>query len=629
MSLGRAACLLGAVAPAVLLAASARAEVALRTTVQPAKVEVGSRFRLQLSANAGDGEQLGTPTLKLPPEVTGSGPSVGQQSQISIVNGRMTQSLGITATWILVASKPGKYKLGPVSVPTGSGVVSDRPVMVEVVPPGSLPPPPLAGQPFDPFGMFGGLGGPGFPNFPGFPGDMEQQQQQLPELPEEYKVDHPLDKIAFLRSRAVPKRVVVGEQVTLSVYAYGGRGAFGAGTANEPSRNDFLAFNLMEDAGEPTKYLFEQDGQRWITCKVSEFALFPLKTGRLKAGEMTFGFTGPGYSSALQGLPRTSQPITIHVVEPPLDGRPPGYRLGDVGNYTLSAQVEPREVPAGGSISIVAKLKGVGNLPFALLLPERDGVHFLEPTLVEQVAPQRGVVQGFRTFTYVVELSQPGEQDLGEITLPYWDPKAKQYGVARAVLGTVKVTGTAKPAAAANAKSGAPGSSAARLKGLVTPPTQLGTLHEGTASYWPAKPGFWLLLLGLPLSAVLGFGLSDLLRSLRARASARRGSLATALDDALAQLATAVSSGNATATATAAERALFLAIEKNTGIKGRGILKSALARTLTDANVPAEDAERAARLLGHCDELRFAGEAVDLSTFGAEARELCKKLGRP
>jgi hypothetical protein len=530
---------------------------------------------------------------------------------------------------VLVATKPGTYKLGPASVVTPDGRKSDRPVTVEVVPQGTLPTPPLAGQPLDPFNMLRGFGGPGFPGFPGFPGlDDQPQEPQLPELPEEFRVDHALDPIAFVRSRAVPRKVVVGEQVTLSGYAYGGRGEFRLGTVTEPSRNDFLAFNLMEDGAQVQGYQFELGGQRWIAAKVSDFALFPLKAGRLKAGEMTIGFVGRGYSKDPQGLLRTSAPVELEVVEPPVSGRPPGYKIGDVGRYTLSATVEPREVPAGGSISVVAKLEGTGNVPFSLIVPEQNGVHFLDPQVVDQVGPKRGVIQGFRTFTYVVELSQPGELDLGEITLPYYDAKARAYGVARAALGAVKVTGTAKPAATPGTgqSASAPGAAPSHLKGLITPPSKLGSASGSPSTPWPSRPAFWFSLLGLPLGTLLAFGLADLAKLLRRRAHAQRASLSTALGAARSDLAEAARSGSTAAAASAAERTLFLGIEKGTGLKGRAILKERLAPTLTSAGVPDTLAEQAARLLARCDELRFAGEAVDLASFAAEVQDASQKL---
>jgi hypothetical protein len=459
------------------------------------------------------------------------------------------------------------------------------------------------------------------PGFPGFP--EPEQAPELPPIPEDYKVERAPDPLAFLRATAEPRHVVVGEQVTLSAYAYAGRGDFGAATFGEPSRDDFLAISIGDD-DDTRKLPFELDGQRWLVSKIASYALFPLKAGKLKVGSMSMGFTGPGYSTSPQGLSRKSQPLEIDVVEPPLRGRPAGYRLGDVGHFSVSAQVQPREVPIDGSISIIAKLEGTGNLPFTLLVPEQDGVHFLEPQLVEKIEPRRGVVQGYRTFTYVVELTKPGELDLGEITLPFYDAKARAYGVARAALGKVKVTGQAKaPSAAANAANAGP-----RLKGLLSPPAKMGPTPNAHARYLPSRVAFWLLLFGLPLSALLSFAVFDVAKLLRRRLAERRGSLASALDDALAQLAQQTRAGDTAATAGAAERALFLAIEKATGLKGRAVLKTQLASTLVNAAVPRDVAEQTAVLLARCDELRFTGAAVELASFGAEVREDCQKLAQ-
>lgn len=617
MSAARAAIAAGALG-LLTLTRVARAELRLHTDVSPRQVEIGDQFTTRLSIQSDSPERLSDPQLKVPDGVHVFGQQVSQGSSVSI-------------TWMLRADRAGKFKIGPASVLGSKGRVSDKPVTVEIVPQGTLPnkrPPSLSGQPVDPFSMLRGFGGPGFPNFPNFPGfpdfPDEPEAPQLPALPEDYRVDHAADPIAFLRATATPRKVVVGEQVTLSGYAYAGRGDFGAAFFAEPSRDDFLAVSMGDDDGSP-KIPFDMDGRRWLVSKIASYALFPLKAGRLQIGSMSIGFSGPGYSSAPQGLLRKSAPLQIEVVEPPLQGRPPGYRLGDVGRYTLSAQVQPREVAVGGSISVVAKLEGTGNLPFTLLVPERDGVHFLEPQLVEQIAPRRGVVQGFRTFTYVVELTRPGDIDLGEISLPYYDPKARAYGVARAALGRVKVTGSAKAAAAASQAGGSkPGPS---LKGLLSPPAQMSNSAPVATSYLPSRSGYWLLLFGLPLSAFAGFGLADLVKLLRRRVSERRGSLASALDQALAALAAAQHTDAATL-AGAAERALFLALEKASGLKARGVLKADLASALAEAGLDRELAAQAAGLLARCDELRFAGEAADLAGFSAETRELCKKLGQ-
>ena len=612
MNGARSAALAGALG--VLLATQvAIADIKLRTEVIPRKVEIGDRFSVRLILSSDGRESVSDPQLKVPDGVRIFGQQVSQGSVVAI-------------TWMLSASRAGKYRIGPASVLTAKGRTSDRPVTVEVVAQGTLTDkqPPLGGQPLDPFSIMRGFGGPGFPTLPGFPGFPEPEQApELPALPEDYKVERAPDPIAFLRATAEPRQVVVGEQVTLSAYAYAGRGDFGAASFGEPNRDDFLAISIGED-DDTRKLPFDLDGKRWLVSKIASYALFPLKAGKLKVGSMSIGFSGPGYSTSPQGLLRKSQPLEIDVVEPPLRGRPPGYHLGDVGHFSVSAQVQPREVPIDGSISIIAKLEGTGNLPFTLLVPEQDGVHFLEPQLVDKIEPHRGVVQGYRTFTYVVELTKPGELDLGEITLPFYDAKARAYGVARAALGKVKVTGQAKPpSAAAKAADTGP-----RLKSLLSPPAKLGPTPNARASYLPSRVGFWLLLFGLPLSALLSFALFDLAKLLRGRLAERRGSLASALDDALAQLAQQTRAGDTAASAGAAERALFLAIEKATGLKGRGVLKAQLANTLVSAAVPRAVAEQTAALLGRCDELRFTGAAVELTSFGAEVREACQKLAQ-
>ena len=188
----------------------------------------------------------------------------------------------------------------------------------------------------------------------------------------------------------------------------------------------------------------------------------------------------------------------------------------------------------------------------------------------------------------------------------------------------MKVTGNAK--APAPARPGAV--TGPRLKGLVTPPTKLGTTRAPSASYWPSRPGYWLMLLGVPLSTLLGFALADAAKALRKRLAEKRGSLATAQEQALAQLAGAVRAGDVAAAASAGERALVVAIERATKLKARGVLKSELSAHLTGAGVASDVAVEAATLLARCDELRFAGAAIDLEAFAAAVRDACAKLAK-
>ena len=184
--------------------------------------------------------------------------------------------------------------------------------------------------------------------------------------------------------------MVVGEQVTLAIDAYGSRGPFREVSSTEPSHPDFLSFAIITDAHGEQHFRVPIGGTTWFAVKFREFALFPLHAGSLRIGAMDMGFEGRGYqtSSRHAGLRRSSEPIQISVVEPPIASRPPGYRVGDVGSYKLTATVEPRQVMAGDAVSIVVKLEGTGNLPHQLNTPQQRGIEWLEPTIVEDVEPQ-------------------------------------------------------------------------------------------------------------------------------------------------------------------------------------------------------------------------------------------------
>ena len=49
---------------------------------------------------------------------------------------------------------------------------------------------------------------------------------------------------------------------------------------------------------------------------------------------------------------RVAEDFAIVVTEPPVANRPVGYRLGDVGQFQVSALVQPRRVDEGGSVAV-------------------------------------------------------------------------------------------------------------------------------------------------------------------------------------------------------------------------------------------------------------------------------------
>lgn len=598
----------------------------LQIRLSASTAEVGQPVQLSATISLpGDADQPRAPSLSVPAGVRAAGPSISTSQQISVVNGQITRSIGVTATWTLQGDKPGSYRIGPVTMLVGGKKLSGAPVSLTLVPAGTLPAPLQRRRnpfPFDDFDPFGSLGIPGIPRglF-----DTEPSPTELPPYPDELARERASDPVAFLHAEATPQRVVVGEQVDLDIYAYGSRGQFNVGFASDPSRPDFLTYNLDDDNYRPSLYRVPVAQEVWLAAQVRHLALFPIKAGRLRIGPMTMGFAGRRYapSTSTKGLLRESQPLFVEVTEPPMSGRPPGYRLGDVGRYSLDSEVQPKEVTQGGAVSVVVELEGTGYLPMSLPTPEAPGAVWLEPTITSNLAVERGRVGGSRKFRYIVRLQNPGVVDLGSIQLPYWDPQRNRYGTAKANLGSVRVT----PSSTAAPPSDVEGEGKTQLDLLLTPRDELGAIPD-TPWYLSSQTGFWALLAGMPTTVamvrLLAWGIARTRRSI----GRRRTSQAQVARSSLREAEVALKSDRPVDAANAVERALCAAVEDATGLRIRGILREELGEVLREKGVSGELAMRISTALSRLDDIRFARDEEGIRPLLVEARRLLDDLRR-
>lgn len=599
---------------AVLAARPAAAQIEVETRISTRRIEENQPFQVQLRAStSGSAGRANNARLPAPPSIRVEAPSLSPETRVSIINGRMLQSAGVTATWTLVATKAGRYRIGPPSVELGGQRAQGEAIAIEVVPQGSAPRRPggIPGRGFDPFDFFDPFRG--SPLMP-FPFDAPDAAPEPPEYPEEYAVDRARDPVAFLLAKAEPQRVVIGQAVRFSVYAYGGRGMFQLRSATEPSRAGFIAY--AEDDLPRRAYEVPVADRTFIGRKIAELVLFPIQTGTLRVGPMRVGFAGPGYPAGTQGLGlmRESQPVDVLVTEPPVAGRPPGYRVGDVGRYTLSTTVDPRKIRQGEAVSVIAKLEGTGNVPSRLKLPQQNGVEWLDPSVTEKLEPVDGQLRGERTFTYVVKIERPGRVDLGELTLPFYDAERRRYAVARSTLGTIEVEpGPPRDPALPSAKA----EPADTLRDVLTPPTALRPF-QARGPELTDRPAFWWLLISGPLGVLTVSGAIRAGALLRTRFQKRRDTPAHRAQRELDAAKLAAANEDLPGTAAAVERAVHLGIEAATAIRSRGLLRGELLRTLTDRKVSAELAERLVGLLEAAEQARFTtaaapGSALDLA----------------
>jgi hypothetical protein len=463
---------------------------------------------------------------------------------------------------------------------------------------------PFGFSPFDPWKGF----------FPGFdPNEHAPDSPPSVTIDPKLSLDAPRGSLYFLHATVDKTAAVVGEQVTFSVYEYiDAAGAsnieIDAEDVHDAQVADFLKRPLLrEDQDALLAGYAAVAGRTWVVKLVRRWALFPLRAGDLVIGPMSVGLVRP---RAAAGTKRATETLHVVVTEPPIAGRPPGYAVGDVGRFALSALVQPRQVEQDGAVGVEVELSGKGNVPSVLSVPVQEGVEWLAPEVHDAVAPiGHDGFGGKRRFNYVVHIHRAGDVDLGSLALPFWDPELKKYDVARARLGAVHVTGSstaATPPSLDSARELLPGLPPPRdaLAGPVSPRRHA----DDSPVFWLVGVAAWPFTLGF---VVAGHAVGR--RALLAWQH-RSQSPAADLKERVAAAHAACAAKDARRADAAIVRALEAAAVAHAGVSVRDAVGGQLVDRLEHAGVSPQAASSIAELLRECEAARFAPEASDVIT---------------
>jgi len=560
-------------------------------------VEVGGTLTLQMQATTTDVTPTDPDHGPIPGFVV-RGQSTMPSRMTSIINGVRSDRIGLTATWQLQAKKVGTYRLGPPTIAYQGSRYAGSSVTVKVVPAGQAP-----HRAQDPFGSFS--------PFDPWKGLVQQPPEPTPEsevaADPKFGLDAPRGAFAFLHAALDKTTAVVGEQVTLTIYLYIDAAAADAISLDDPhdaTTDDFVRHSIATDDSFSKHVAYAQAGGKlWSVRVASRWALFPLKTGHLEIGGMSLRLARPrGTGSPV----RTSETLHVDVSEPPTAGRPPGFVVGDVGRFQVVATVAPREIEQDGAVAVSVELSGTGNLPSTMTPPARAGIEWLDPTTRDSLGAQPGgAFGGKRNFDFVVRLHDAGAIDLGDLALPYWDPVAHTYAVAKAPLGVITVKAVAGRAAA---------SGDAKIEPLPGLPG-IRTVLEGAQParrYWTDSPLFFGGLLVSPLAYVVAVGATSVVARARRRSKERAESPETELAVRVRAAEVASKGGDGRALDAAVTHALEAATVARSGVRVRGARGDEAALRLTEAGVGAEAAREIAELLRACEAARFAPDETSL-----------------
>ena len=589
----------------LLSAISARVEAQSATIVMTAStttVALGDTLNVQIRAdsNGGDIDDLDVPDFD-GFRIVARSESRPMQFRFGI--GRQTQVVQATTIldFRLEARREGRFSIDPVRVRVGGRLFSSNPLTIVVGSAGSTDP----DEGDDPAAPARGLDGAKY------------------------------DSTAFLRTTVDRSEARVGEQVTVTVYLYvNGSLRDQPVVRREPGTDGFWVHDLLSPNAPREASQQVVNGESFRVYVLRRFAAFPLHSGDLSFGPMqvVVDVGSPFDLFATSGAEeRSGVAVPLRVLDLPSDGRPAGPIA--VGEYVISASLDRAEARTGDAVTLTVRVEGTGNVrDVVLVVPPIDGVRALAPQSHVDLTSLQDIVQGTKTFTWLLVPERPGHFAISPITLSTFVPATGQYRSLATASASLSVTGTPLPAGVSDPE---PAVGVPSDRGSEVP--QFGPIRTRSELSRPLRSisehGAYPWLLGVPplLFAVLSFG-GWIRRSLERRREANQPAQAVRtankwLKGAHSHALTGDSRGFYAAVAMALLRVLEARIGEPVG----GITHGALLEQLVSRGMDQSLARRIIDELDGADFARFgavAGDRLEMAIALRRASELMVQIER-
>ena len=399
--------------------ATARGEEITFEVSVPKVVAIGEPFGVEFSLNAKP-RDFEAPTFEGFDVM--AGPSTSSSSSVQFINGKMSQSVNHTFSFVLVASAEGEFTIGEASVKADGKTYKTKPAKVKVIKEVQSKP------------QQGGQTG------------AQQAQTPAATLAE--------DDVLIVAS--VDKTKVYKGQPVLVTYKLYTRVAMNAEGQKMPSFAGFWTQRLNIDAN---RWLREEyNGKLYDACPVAEYLLFPQQSGQMKIEPMEMSVVARlqvrnprrGHDPfadffdvpQIQEVRRVvrSKEIVLDVKALP-DGAPASFS-GAVGEFELDVTPPADEIVANSAVTYVVKISGVGNLSM-IQAPQINLPSTFEQYSVksaESIQTTARGVSGYRQFEYPMIARAEGDFFIPELEFSYFNPRLAKYVTLTAPEHAIHVT---------------------------------------------------------------------------------------------------------------------------------------------------------------------------------------------
>jgi hypothetical protein len=188
------------------------------------------------------------------------------------------------------------------------------------------------------------------------------------------------------------------------------------------------------------------NGENWFVVNVN-YALFPLNAGLINVSPVAFEyiplkrtqsrrrmdpfedfFGGGFFGGGVEQVARTvvSNALNVHITQlPPA----PADFLGAVGNFRLTAAIDPKQVPSGEAATLSISISGntrPGNIG-DITLPQLTDCSVFAPEKHVAVDTTANGISTQKTYKYLIVPRQEGLVHVPQISWSYFDPAAKAF----------------------------------------------------------------------------------------------------------------------------------------------------------------------------------------------------------
>ncbi len=372
----------------------------------PNAVELGKQFRLTFTLN-----EQGS-NLKLPPGIENNfdilmGPSTGQSISMVTINGKTTQEVSFSYTYVLRAKQEGTFELRPASIEVGGKIFESNPMKIQVVKQQSKPAQPQGGIDADP--------------------------GQAPQ-----NVDLGSDNL-FIRVELSKQSVYKGEQLiaTVKLYVNPNIPVAGFDEVTLPTYEGFYT----QDIEIPQQVNFTRevyDNKIYQVGVLKKTILFPQQTGRISIAPVNMtllvqqqvkqrSFFDDFFNSfRTVKATASSKSVSVNVRDLPT---PPAGFSGGVGNFSISSEISSTAVTTNDAVTLRLTINGAGNIRL-IKTPELQlptDFEKYDPKITDNVTAGNNGVAGSKTIEYLFQPRFEGDYTIPAINFTFFNPATGAY----------------------------------------------------------------------------------------------------------------------------------------------------------------------------------------------------------